>query len=106
MRLEWNADRLRPYWFDERKVCLPIGATEIFVVGVLNPAELPKRAMLLRTEPVDRFAGAAPLVSILAAVKYTCSLRRSEPAKSSSVSRGTRRRLPLFELDQRSLQSP
>jgi hypothetical protein len=106
VRLEWNADRLRPYWFDERKVCLPIGATEIFVVGVLNPAELPKRAMLLRTEPVDRSLPARRhFVSILAAEEVFDPLAPPLGTGEKLVRiTWDASQAPPFELDQRSLQ--
>lgn len=68
VRREWNASDLEippelrgnliPYIFDKSQVCLPVGATEIFLEGeVLDSAEItsqvPRRVMLLRTEPTD-----------------------------------------------------
>lgn len=55
-RLIWNAggSQLQPYWFDESKRCLDVGATELFVAGnpELTPGDLEAgdRLMLLRSE--------------------------------------------------------
>ena len=62
----WNAGdvspagSLTPYALDESQICLPIGATEMFVDGLIPDANLlfdqagqAGRVLLLRTEPTD-----------------------------------------------------
>jgi hypothetical protein len=107
VRLEWNADQLSPYWFDERKVCLPVGATEMFVVGKLDPEELPRRAMLLRTEPTDRALPARRhFVTIAQAEEVVDPLMLPAPLPGEKLVRirWAPDQAPPFELDQRSLQ--
>lgn len=50
---EWNAGQLVPFTFDEQQLCLEVGATELFVEGLVSHADLVElgHPMLLRTEP-------------------------------------------------------
>ena len=61
---EWNAGdvlppgSLRPYVLDASQACLPVGATELFIIGAIaHPDEIktqdPASLLLLRTEPTD-----------------------------------------------------
>lgn len=64
---KWNAadvspsgEGLVPYAFDETQICLPVGATEMFIKGAIPNDELlfnqstgEGRVLLLRTEPTD-----------------------------------------------------
>jgi len=52
--VSWNPENLTPFIFDSSQACLPIGATELFVVGAVQDPELFRdvstpRLMLMRT---------------------------------------------------------
>jgi hypothetical protein len=52
-----NDDKLIPYQWDARDLCLPAGATELFlkgdVVNAIKPAGVAERWLLLRTDPLN-----------------------------------------------------
>ena len=57
LRQGWNAGVLIPYWFDQSKRCLDVGATELFVAGAIpdqaliqSGVETGDRLLLLRSE--------------------------------------------------------
>jgi hypothetical protein len=103
VRLEWNADRLAPYWFDESKTCLPIGATELFVAGELDPDEIRGRAMLLRTDPTDPSLPARRhFVTIEDAERVVDPLSLSPDLTLTRIT-WTAAEAPQFQIDQRDL---
>lgn len=112
----WNADdvspsgALAPYVFDESQVCLPVGATEMFIKGAIPHPEIlfddttgEGRVLLLRTEPADPSLPRRRHFVRLIATPTTLVDPLNGPTTVTRIRWGTADALP-FEIDQSQVQ--
>ncbi|HVV53394.1 MAG TPA: hypothetical protein VHO06_27300 [Polyangia bacterium] len=107
LRVGWNAAALTPFFLDESQVCLPVGATSLYVQGALEGLEIVgdnpgSQLMLLHSVPSD--PGVPERVQI---VHLTSAKLIADPLQSDQLATfltwDPADALP-FQIDQTSLQ--
>jgi hypothetical protein len=108
LRVGWNAASLTPFFLDESQVCLPVGATSLFVQGALENADIINnsppgtRLMLLHAIPTDPgLPERVQIVHLTAATLFADPLQSDQLATQISWESAD---ALTFQIDQTTLQ--